>query len=120
MSRYADRVMETSTTTGVGDITVSGSVTGYQTWSTGIPENIMTDYAIVGVDANGTPTGEWETGEGYRTGATTIVRAFPAAGSSTVPVNFSAGTKRVFNTLIAREIITPGRSLAMSQSAGMP
>lgn len=120
MSRYADRVMETSTTTGTGNITTDGAITGYQTFNSGIGTNVMTDYAIVAVDTNGVPTGEWETGEGYLSGASTLVRAYPLSGSAATPVSFSAGTKRVFLTQIAREVAKPGRILAVSMQAPMP
>lgn len=101
MSRFADRVMETSTTTGTGDITLAGAVTGYRTFNAAVGQNITFDYAIVAVDGSGTPTGEWEVGEAYLSGSTTLVRAQPEAGSAATPVSFSAGTKRVFLTLSA-------------------
>jgi len=96
MSTYADRVLETSTTTGTGAITLAGAVAGFRTFNTGLGLNILTDYVIEGVDASNVPTGEWETGVGYLSGATTLVRQIPKAGSAAVPVSFSAGTKRVF------------------------
>ena len=117
MSTYADRVLETSTTTGVGSITTAGAVAGYRTFNTAIGLNVVTDYAIVAVDANGVPTGEWEVGEGYLSGATTLVRQVPLSGSAATPVNFSAGTKRVFITASAEEISSKNRVLATSMRA---
>lgn len=101
MSRFADRVMEESTTTGTGDITLAGAVTGYRTINASVGQNITFDYAIVAVNGSGVPTGDWEVGEGYLSGSTTLVRALPESGSTTTPINFSAGTKRVFVTLSA-------------------
>ena len=90
---YADRVKETSTTTGTGAITLAGAVSQFQSFNTAIGLNVWTPYAIVG--QSGT---EWEVGEGYLSGATTLVRANPRAGSAGagVLVTFSAGTKDVF------------------------
>ena len=101
---FADRVMETSTTTGTGDITLSGAVTGYRTWNTALGVGPGTSYAIVAVDGNGRPTGDWETGEGWLSGSTTLVRNNPQAGSASVPVSFAAGTKRVFITIASSEM----------------
>ena len=96
MSTYADRVLETSTTTGTGAITLAGAVTGFRAWSPALALNVQTDYVIEGVDASNVPTGEWETGVGYLSASTTLVRQIPKAGSAATPVSFSAGTKRVF------------------------
>jgi len=120
MSTYADRVLETSTTTGTGAITLAGAVLGYQSFSAGLALNVLTDYVIEGVDASNVPTGEWETGVGYLSGATTLVRQIPKAGSAAVPVSFSAGTKRVFvspNTASAftrDNSFTIGKQIAIS------
>lgn len=120
MSKYVDRVMETSTTTGTGDITLAGAVTGYQDWNTGLGTNVLTDYSIVAVDASGVPTGEWEVGEGYLSATTTLVRALPLAGSAATPVSFSAGTKRVFITASAEELQSKNKIYAMSLNMAMP
>jgi hypothetical protein len=118
MSRYADRVMDTSTTTGTGSITLSGSaVTGYQSWNAAIGTNVISDYSIVAVDASGVPTGEWEVGQGYLSASTTLVRDKPTAGSAATPVNFSAGTKRVLLTHSAAETMDKGNIFAAG--AGM-
>lgn len=115
MSVYADRVMETSTTTGTGAITLAGAVTGYRTFVAAISQNILTDYCIEAVDASGVPTGEWEVGEGYLSASTTLVRHVPLSGSAVIPVNFSAGTKRVFITYAAEETDGKGRVYAKTR-----
>jgi hypothetical protein len=84
-----DRVRETSTTTGTGTLTLSGAVTGFQTFSTAIGNGNTTYYTIT----NGA---EWETGLGTVAAGTlarTTVLASSNAGSA---VTFSAGTKDVF------------------------
>jgi hypothetical protein len=115
MSRYADRVLETSTTTGTGDFTLVGAITGYRTFNAAIGTNVLTDYTIVGVDGSGVPTGEWEVGEGYLSAATTLVRFVLLSSSTGSVVSFSAGTKRVFLTHSANEIIGKGNAQAGQQ-----
>jgi len=115
MSTYADRVLETSTTTGTGAITLAGAVLGYRSFSAGLALNVLTDYVIEGVDASNVPTGEWETGVGYLSGATTLVRQIPKAGSAAVPVSFSAGTKRVFISPNTASVFTNDNSFTLGK-----
>jgi hypothetical protein len=94
----ADRVKDTSTTTGTGNITVSGAAPfGYRTFSTVLSVNDTFYYAI-----QGQATAEWEIGVGtYASSnqfARTTVLASSASGSA---VSFSSGTKNVFITLAA-------------------
>ena len=119
MSTYADRVVETSTTTGTGSITLAGAVTGFRTFNTGLGLNILTDYVIEGVDANNIPTGEWETGLGYLSGSTTLVRQIPKAGSAATPVSFSAGTKRVFISPNSSFAFTRDNSFTLGKQSAM-
>ena len=114
MGIYADRRMETSTTTGTGNITLAGAVTGYKALFGGkIGLNALFDYCIEAVDANSIPTGEWETGEGYLSGSTTLVRSVVAESSNAnALVSFAAGTKRVFLTFGASEMQDKGQILA--------
>ena len=99
---YKDRVLETTTTTGTGTLTLAGAVTGYQSFSA-IGNGNTCCYTIEGVDANGTPTGEWETGIGtYTSAGTTLARTTVLASSNSGSVvTLSAGTKRVFCTQVA-------------------
>lgn len=92
-----DRVAETTTTTGTGTLTLGGAVTGYQAWSV-VGDGGVADYVIVGVDGNGVPTGEWETGRGtYTAGGTTLSRdTVYQSSNGNALVNLSAGTKRVY------------------------
>jgi len=121
LSTYKDRVLDTSTTTGTGDITLSGTaVVGYQTFNTAVGTLVRFDYAIVGVDASGVPTGEWEVGYGHLSAATTLVRQQPIAGSAATPVSFSAGTKRVFITHAAQQTVSRNKLAAISIGNVMP
>jgi hypothetical protein len=120
VSTFRDRVIETTTTTGTGDLTLAGAVTGFRTFNTAIGTNITFDYCIEAVDANGLPTGDWEVGEGYLSASTTLVRAVPLTGSAAVPVSFAAGTKRVFVTIAAESVIGLGRLQAFRDCLTMP
>jgi hypothetical protein len=120
MSKYVDRVLETSTTTGTGNLTLAGAITGYRTFNTALGLNVLTDYCIVAVDGSGVPTGEWEAGEGYLSASTTFVRYVPLSGSAATPVSFSAGTKRVFVTQLGEEIVSKGTQQALMLDMGMP
>ena len=116
MGIYADRRMETSTTTGTGNITLAGAVTGYKALFGGkIVLNAFFDYCIEGVDGSGIPTGEWETGEGYLSGSTTLVRAVVSESSNAnALVSFAVGTKRVFLTRGAWEMQDKGQIFAQT------
>ena len=88
----ADRVRETTTTTGTGSVTLAGAVTGFQTFAA-IGNANITYYTIAGQG-----TSEWEVGIGtYTASGTTLSRDTVLASSNSGSlVNFSAGTKDVF------------------------
>ena len=66
MPRIAeDRVLETTTTTGTGALTLAGAVTGLRAFSAVMTSPSDTCYYVIeAVDGSGVPTGEWETGLG--------------------------------------------------------
>lgn len=104
MGAVADRVKETTTTTGTGDITLAGAVSQYVSFNTAFGTNKFFYYCIAGQTGS-----EWEVGEGYLSGSTTLVRAeIYASSNSGALVNFSAGTKDIFCTVPAVEIIDKG------------
>jgi YD repeat-containing protein len=61
-------------------------------------------YRIAAVDANGVETGQWETGEGTWRGSDLFERTTPKAGSSSLPVAFADGTKKVTFTINAADL----------------
>lgn len=129
---FADRVKETSTTTGTGSFSLAGAPTGFVRFADArlvYPENGRTIsvgdtfcYAIVAVDSSGVPTGEWETGVGRYSAANTLARDSVSASSTGSKVSFSAGTKEVFITPNARyltDVGVPGQmTLYVSASGG--
>src|SRR5210317_2257176 len=96
-----DRVKEESTTTGTGAFTLSGAVSGFETFSSAIGNTNTTYYAIQNQDV---PT-EFEVGLGT-VGAGTLARTtIISSSNSDAAVDFSAGTKDVFCTLPASKAV---------------
>lgn len=92
------RVLETTTTTGTGAVTLSAAVTGFIRFNA-IPGIATADtcfYFLEAVDGSGVPTGDWECGLGTYSAANTLTRTTVLASSNAnAVVNLSAGTKRV-------------------------
>ena len=90
----ADRVLETTTTAGLGTITLAGAETGYQSFAA-VGDGNQTYYTIAGQSSS-----EWEVGIGtYTASGTTLSRDTVLSSSSGgAKVSFSAGTKNVFVT----------------------
>lgn len=88
----ADRVRETSTTTGTGTFTLDGAVTGFQSFAA-VGNANTTYYTIAGPNNN-----EWEVGIGtYTASGTTLSRdTILDSSNSGSAVNFTAGEKQVF------------------------
>lgn len=95
-----DRVKETTTTTGTGTVTLAGAATGCQAFSVVTAEDVVA-YAIIG------PT-EWEAGFGtWHAGGTLSRDRVLASSNGGALVNFSAGSKDVFNSFPAQCGISP-------------
>lgn len=93
---FADRVYETSTTSGTGNMTMSGAVTGYRTFSAAF--GAAAAYYVIVNRAN---PAEWEVGSFTVSGATLArIAGNVLSGSSGagVLVNFSAGIKDIYNS----------------------
>jgi hypothetical protein len=92
---FADRVKETSTTTGTGTLNLGGAATGgFQTFVSGIGTGNQCYYSIQLTSAN-----QWEVGIGTVTAGSpdTLSRDTVLASSNAAAlVNFSAGTKDVW------------------------
>lgn len=93
----ADRVRETTTTTGTGNLTLDGAVSKFRTFASVLSSSDTTYYSIV--EQTGTA---WEVGIGTFTSPTTLARTTILSSSNGgSAVNFGAGTKDVFITLPA-------------------
>ena len=94
--QIADRVKETTTTTGTGTLDLGGAVSQFQTFVAGIGNGNETYYSIE--DPTGT---DWEVGIGTVTDAATDTLSRDTVLSSSNGgslVNFGAGEKVVFST----------------------
>ncbi len=99
MPYFADRVKDTTTTTGTGAITLAGTApTGFQTFATALGS---------GTGQQGIPycielSAEWEVGLGTFNGTTGLTRDVVLGSSNAGALtSFSAGTKNVFLTAAA-------------------
>jgi len=103
----ADRVRETTTTTGTGTITLGGAVSNFETFTANLSNSDTTYYSIVD-NTNGT----FEVGLGtFTSSGTTLARTTVIASSnSNSAVNFGSGTKDVFITIPATKMIVKDAS----------
>ena len=98
----ADRVRETSTSTGTGSFTLGGALTGFRSFGSVLATADTTYYAIVA--SGGT---DWEVGIGTFTAPNTLARTTVLSSSNLgSAVNFGAGAKDVFISLPASRTIT--------------
>jgi len=121
MPSLRDRVKDTTTSTGTGNITLSGTAPStYQTFANAYATGTPFLYCIAHQSAN-----EWETGTGYLSASTTLVRDSGVMDGSSGPgvlVNFSAGTKDVFVTATAHfmEDSDSGALLCKAKGQALP
>jgi len=105
----ADRVKESTVTTGTTDFALGGADTGFQSFSAGVGANNTTYYAVsLGAD--------WEIGlgtlssDGLTLARTTILQS----SNSDSKVSFASGAKSVFVTYPADKAVLVGKSIAMA------
>lgn len=125
MTNYKDRVEDTTTTTGSSDVTLSGTApTGRITFNAAFGSGTETTAVRFAYVIQSSDESEWETGIGYLSASTTLVReTVMQSSNSNNAVTFSAGTKKVFGSLIgyqAQRFFGAGRSILMSQRNFLP
>lgn len=117
MPYLADRVKDSSTTTGTGNFTLSGTApTGYQSFNNAFGLNTVFAYTIVD-----SASGLWESGTGYLSTSTNLVRGNVFSGSSGdgVAVTFTAGTKDVFCSAPAELLMDSNSGAILAKVNGM-
>jgi hypothetical protein len=117
---YKDRVKDTTTTTGTGNLTLSGTApTGFQSFNTAFGTGTYFYYVISSSSGS-----EWEVGRGVLTASTTLVRdKILASSNSDNAVSLSAGTKDVYCTMPAfhaQRATTAGRAYAYARGYNAP
>ena len=97
----ADRVWESTTTSGTGAVSLAGALTGYRAFSTVCSDADTCYYCLA--DQSGTGTGAWEVGLGtYTVSGNTLTRTTILASSNAgSAVSFSTNAKDVFMTVPA-------------------
>ena len=98
----ADRVEETTTTTGTGALTLAGAVTDFRSFGSVLSNGDTTFYTIVDTTNN-----DWEVGLGtYATSGTALTRTTVYASTNAgAAVNLSSGEKEVFITYPADQAV---------------
>lgn len=93
MPYIADRVKDTTTSTGTGAITLNGTPpTGFRTFAAGLGSGSLTIGYCIDDGA-----GNWEVGKGVFNGTTGLTRdVVRSSSNSGALVNFGAGTKTVW------------------------
>jgi hypothetical protein len=107
----ADRVKETSTTTGTGTYSLAGAATGFRTFVAGLATGSRCTYCV----ENGT---DWEINEGIVTDATpdTLTRAKRIASSTGSAISWAAGTRNLFCVYAAAQPNPQVRALTANYS----
>lgn len=101
----ADRVLVTTTTTGTGTYALGSVVNGFRAINTVVANNDTFDYYAEAVDANGVPTGDWETGLGTWTTGDNVARTtIYSSSNANAAVNWGSGTKRIGISLVAASL----------------
>jgi len=99
MAALADRVKESTATTGQGTVTLAGAAVGFRSFTAAFGNGVAVYYVIAG-------GAEWEVGIGT-TGAGTLSRdtVIGSSAGGTTKVTFSAGTKDVFCSVPASRLV---------------
>ena len=97
----ADRVKESTTTTGTSDFALGGAMTGFQTFASAVGANNSTYYAV----ADGA---DWEVGLGTLSsnGLTLARTTVLQSSNSDTKVSFASGTKHLFVTYPADKAVS--------------
>ena len=116
MPYIADRVQETTTTTGTGPVTLGGAVAGFQSFASGFGSTThLVGYCIVSGNL-------WEVGKGTFNGTTGLTRDIIRSSSSGGALITLAGTSNVFCTASAELIdnANTGMQYAVSRGFAIP
>jgi hypothetical protein len=113
--QIADRVQETTTTTGTASLSLLGAVVNFQAFGSVMSDQDTTVYACLDNVNNA-----WEVGRGtYNSSGNTLGRTTPLASSNGgALVNFAAGTKYVFMDIAAAFVqMGPGQLRLLGATA---
>lgn len=109
MALTGTRVTETSTSTGTGNITLAGATTGRVSCNAAFGVGPAFFYVIEGLNADGTPSGQWEVGENSLASATVLTRnsgGVRFSSNANALVNFTSASLLVFSDVPGRQMAT--------------
>ena len=114
-----DRVQETTTSPGTGNVSLAGAVSQYVTFQSVFALNQHFYYTIA--DTSGT---NWECGDGYLSAGSTLVRYQVTSSSNAgALVNFASGTQAIWCDISAASInnlATLGVNYAIKSGYALP
>jgi hypothetical protein len=119
----ANRVTESTTTTGTGALALAGALAGFRPFSGVMSVGDTCWYALWSVDSNGAATGDYEAGLGTYSATSTLSRTTVLDSSNSgSAVSLSAGTTYVSIALIAGKSVQLDveDAMVMPASAGDP
>lgn len=100
--KTADRILEASTTVGLGSFALQGAVDAYRPFSAaGMAEGDTCHYMINAVDSVGRPTGLFELGRATMTGGALARTLVIASSNEGELVDFPAGPKQIGLTILS-------------------
>jgi hypothetical protein len=113
-----DRVKESSSSSGTGNITLGGAIPGYQTFNAAIATGSTVYYTIHNLTAG--DDDEWEVGVGTFTSPSTLSRDTVLSSSTGSKVNFTAGASglEVFVTQPAEQALYTNQATGIVESSG--
>lgn len=111
----ADRVLESTTTTGSGALSLAGALAGFRPFSAVCATSDTVWYSLWAVDGSGNPTGAYEAGLGTYSAANQLTRTTVLVSSNANnAVSLAAGTKYVAISALAP------RTLQLDNGLGIP
>lgn len=100
--KTADRILEASTTVGLGSFVLGGAVDAYRPFSAaGMAEGDTCHYMINAVDSVGRPTGLFELGRATMTGGALARTLVIASSNDGAKVDFPEGPKQIGLTILS-------------------
>ena len=113
MPYVADRVQETTSTTGTGTVTLAGAVSGFQTFASAFgSDSKVVQYLLV----SGT---SWEVGKGAFNGLTSLSRDTVRSSSSGGSLITLSGTSNVYCTASAELLDNANIGMGVAQIRGL-
>lgn len=113
MPYIADRVQETTASTGTGAVTLAGAVSGYRTFAAGFGSQPLSVSYLIVSGAN------WEVGKGTFNGTTGLTRDTVRSSSNGNALIALSGTSNVFCTASAELLHNSNIGLQSAQIRGL-